>query len=60
MVGMESCIELTLEDFREIVRVGIVGRSIYKSTEYNSQRLVIIIIIREYIAMTGLVRESLG
>ena len=59
MVGMESCIELTLEDFREIVRVGIVGRSIYKSTEYNSQRLVIII-IREYIAMTGLVRESLG
>ena len=47
MVGMESFIELTLEDIREIVRVGIVGRSIYKSTEYNwsSQRLVIFIVM---------------
>ena len=57
---MKSFIELTAEDSRERARVGIVGRSIYQSTEYNSQRLVIIIIIREYIAMTGLARESLG
>ena len=43
---MESFIELTAEDSRERVRVGIVGRSIYKSREYNySQRLVIIIIL---------------
>ena len=62
MVGMESFIELTLEDIREIVRVGIVGRSIYKSTEYNwsSQRLVIFIVMVKWPGKDGAGWDRLG